>query len=130
MPSVTDPQYQAALVLFSRQLRQIRRMAGDPSQEELARQIGVAKSTVCRMLKGYNLPRWAVLERFLQVCGVEDIDGAKARWISIRELIEPVDQFELAELAPAEEQQRLARLPNSAGHLGETTPPPANDPQH
>ncbi|MDX3661960.1 helix-turn-helix transcriptional regulator [Streptomyces sp. ID05-26A] len=73
-------------------LRRAHREDGEPSFDVMARRAGYSKATLHRVLKGADLPKWDVLRAFLTACRVAESEMSrwKARWIEIRDLIDPI----------------------------------------
>jgi hypothetical protein len=63
---------------FAKKLREIRRLAGDPSLEQMAKKSNrmLARSTMSEVLNGKRLPGMPQLQAFLSVCGVAEQDHA------------------------------------------------------
>lgn len=66
---------------FAKKLREIRRLAGDPSLEQMAKKSNriLARSTMSEVLNGKRLPGMPQLRAFLSVCGVAEHD--QAAWL-------------------------------------------------
>src|SRR5580704_2555058 len=71
-----DPRSTDTTEEFARKLREIRRLAGDPSLEQMAKKSNrmLARSTMSEVLNGKRLPGMPQLQAFLSVCGVAEQD--------------------------------------------------------
>jgi transcriptional regulator with XRE-family HTH domain len=76
--SHVDPSGAGTVAEFAQLLREVRRRAGDPSLEEMARRSGriLARSTMSEVLNGKRLPGREQLQAFLAVCGISGTDQA------------------------------------------------------
>jgi hypothetical protein len=84
----------SALASFQTDLQVVRRNAGNPSYDTLVIRSGneLSKSTITRALNGPKPPSWPVVEKYLQMCGVNETQVGRwqARWASIFNLFHPL----------------------------------------
>jgi len=118
--TVNDPEYQAALARFNRQLRRLYRAAGEPPYRVVARDCAVSVTSVHRYLNGVILPRMIFVSKFITIYGDEivqvlsgdELRELRARWMDVRDVLKPLgtggDQNEVdASLDGGAEVRRL-----------------------
>ncbi|MER6010151.1 helix-turn-helix transcriptional regulator [Streptomyces bluensis] len=59
---------------FARQLRELRLLCFEPTEEQLAREMGYGRSTVSAILNGRRFPSWPLTAAFVKACGAKPED--------------------------------------------------------
>jgi hypothetical protein len=89
---------EAAVRRFARELRVVRRHAGDPPFRALARRMSFSVSTLTRALSGEKFPKWPVVEALLEACRADAATRAsmKRSWCAVAEMRTPIgDELDL-----------------------------------
>lgn len=102
----------APLVLFARELRALRKKAGDPPLQDMTQLCGVSPATLSKAQSGVHRPSWSAVVGYVTACG-GDPKQWQARWQRLRLSAASADAAETAGAA-------LSRWAKT----GELTPPP------
>lgn len=68
-----------AVVDFARQLRELRRAAGNPTYRRMAAQVYASRTCLSAAASGEQLPTLGMTEAFVRACG-SDVQQWRARW--------------------------------------------------
>lgn len=109
------PKFASAQLAFAKRLRDLRLHAGHPSEQWLANQVQVSRTTISDILNGRRFPQWDIVKRFVVACGEDPADWRQP-WLDAAtardtQLHAPPRSEE------ALEQPMVAELPIGRAHL-------------